>query len=133
MWGQGSALPPSFRSAFSARNSPISRTASSGERFRVLVRTIAIRASSFPAQANLIRWREEAAATRSLLNTAKPLGENRLTLRLKELDTRENTAGKSGVFPRQSGMRRRGPYANIRIWPTGRTTGFAWSARASWT
>jgi len=103
------------------------------ERFRVLVRTIAIRASSFPAQANLIRWREEAAATRSLLNTAKPLGENRLTLRLKELDTRENTAGKSGVFPRQSGMRRRGPYANIRIWPTGRTTAFAWSTRASWT
>jgi regulator of protease activity HflC (stomatin/prohibitin superfamily) len=46
------------------------------------------------AQANLIRRREETAATRSLLNTAKLLEENPLLVRLKELEALEKIAGK---------------------------------------
>ena len=46
------------------------------------------------AQANLIRRREETAATRSLLNTAKLMEGNPLLLRLKELETLEKIAGK---------------------------------------
>ncbi len=46
------------------------------------------------AQANLIRRREEIAATRSLLNTAKLLEENPLLVRLKELETLEKVAEK---------------------------------------
>ena len=46
------------------------------------------------AQANLIRRREETAATRSLLNTARLLGENPLMVRLKELETIERVADK---------------------------------------
>jgi regulator of protease activity HflC (stomatin/prohibitin superfamily) len=38
------------------------------------------------AQANLIKRREETAATRSLLNTARLMEENRVLLRLKELE-----------------------------------------------
>jgi regulator of protease activity HflC (stomatin/prohibitin superfamily) len=41
------------------------------------------------AQANVIRRREETAATRSLLNTAKMMDENPLLLRLKELESLE--------------------------------------------
>jgi len=41
------------------------------------------------AQANGIKRREETAATRSLLNTAKLMEENPLLLRLKELETLE--------------------------------------------
>ena len=41
------------------------------------------------AQANLIRRREETAATRSLLNTAKLMEENPTLLRLKELEMLE--------------------------------------------
>lgn len=41
------------------------------------------------AQANVIRRREEAAATRSLLNAAKVMEENPTALRLKELETLE--------------------------------------------
>jgi len=41
------------------------------------------------AQANNIRRREETAATRSLLNTAKLMDENPLLIRLKELETLE--------------------------------------------
>jgi len=41
------------------------------------------------AQANLIRRREETAATRSLLNTARLMDENPTLLRLKELETLE--------------------------------------------
>lgn len=80
------------------------------EPFGLLVRTIAIRDIILPgdirnilnevvtaekqAQANLIRRREETAATRSLLNTAKLLEENPLMVRLKELETLEKIAGK---------------------------------------
>ena len=39
------------------------------------------------AQANVIRRREETAATRSLLNTAKVMENNPVALRLKELET----------------------------------------------
>jgi regulator of protease activity HflC (stomatin/prohibitin superfamily) len=46
------------------------------------------------AQANVIRRREETAATRSLLNTAKLLEENPLMVRLKELETIEKVADK---------------------------------------
>ena len=46
------------------------------------------------AQANLIRRREETAATRSLLNTAKLMEENPLLVRLKELEALEKIADK---------------------------------------
>ena len=41
------------------------------------------------AQANVIKRREETAATRSLLNTAKLMDENPTLLRLKELEMLE--------------------------------------------
>ena len=41
------------------------------------------------AQANVIRRREETAATRSLLNTAKVMEDNPVALRMKELETLE--------------------------------------------
>ncbi len=44
------------------------------------------------AQANVIRRREETAATRSLLNTAKVMEDNPVALRLKELETLERVA-----------------------------------------
>jgi len=44
------------------------------------------------AQANVIRRREETAATRSLLNTAKVMENNPIALRLKELETLERVA-----------------------------------------
>ena len=46
------------------------------------------------AQANLIRRREETAATRSLLNAAKLMEGNPLLLRLKELESLEKIADK---------------------------------------
>ena len=48
------------------------------------------------AQANLIARREETAATRNLLNTAKLLENNPVLLRLKELETTERIAEKIG-------------------------------------
>ena len=44
------------------------------------------------AQANVIRRREETAATRSLLNTAKVMENNPVALRSKELETLERVA-----------------------------------------
>lgn len=44
------------------------------------------------AQANVIRRREETAATRSLLNTAKVMEGNPIALRMKELETLERVA-----------------------------------------
>ncbi|CAM3531833.1 slipin family protein [Paracidovorax anthurii] len=44
------------------------------------------------AQANVIRRREETAATRSLLNTAKVMEDNSVALRMKELETLERVA-----------------------------------------
>jgi regulator of protease activity HflC (stomatin/prohibitin superfamily) len=46
------------------------------------------------AQANLIRRREETAATRSLLNTARLMEENPTLKRLKELETLEKIVEK---------------------------------------
>lgn len=46
------------------------------------------------AQANVIRRREETAATRSLLNTARLMDENPTLLRLKELESLEKVADK---------------------------------------
>ena len=46
------------------------------------------------AQANVVRRREETAATRSLLNTAKLMDENPTLLRLKELEALEKVADK---------------------------------------
>ena len=46
------------------------------------------------AQANLIRRREETAATRSLLNTAKLMEDNPILVRLKELETLEKVVEK---------------------------------------
>ena len=46
------------------------------------------------AQANVIKRREETAATRSLLNTAKLMDESKTLLRLKELETLEKVTEK---------------------------------------
>lgn len=48
------------------------------------------------AQANLIQRREETAATRSLLNTARLMEESPILLRLKELETLEKLTEKVG-------------------------------------
>ena len=46
------------------------------------------------AQANVIRRREETAATRSLLNTAQVMEKSPIALRLKELESLEKVAEK---------------------------------------
>ena len=46
------------------------------------------------AQANVIRRREETAATRSLVNTAKVMEDNPVALRLKELESLERITAK---------------------------------------
>jgi regulator of protease activity HflC (stomatin/prohibitin superfamily) len=46
------------------------------------------------AQANLVKRREETAATRSLLNTARLMDENPTLMRLKELEALEKVTGK---------------------------------------
>lgn len=48
------------------------------------------------AQANIVRRREETAATRSLLNTAKLMEDNPTLLRLKELEALERVTEKIG-------------------------------------
>jgi len=48
------------------------------------------------ALANVIRRREETAATRSLLNTAKLMEESPILLRLKELEALEKVSEKIG-------------------------------------
>ena len=56
------------------------------------------------AQANLIRRREETAATRSLLNTARLMEENPTLLRLKELETLEKVTEKVGSITVYDGL-----------------------------
>jgi regulator of protease activity HflC (stomatin/prohibitin superfamily) len=56
------------------------------------------------AQANLIPRREETAATRSLLNTAKLMEGNPLLLRLKELESLEKIADKVGKITVVGGL-----------------------------
>ncbi|MBI1772875.1 MAG: slipin family protein, partial [Burkholderiales bacterium] len=46
------------------------------------------------AQANVIRRREETAATRSLMNTSRVMEDNPVALRLKELETLEKMTEK---------------------------------------
>ncbi|MCL2162605.1 MAG: slipin family protein [Betaproteobacteria bacterium] len=60
-----------------------------GEMKDILVRVVEAEKS---AEANVIRRREETAATRSLLNTAKVMEDNPVALRLKELETLERVA-----------------------------------------
>ena len=55
------------------------------------------------AQANLIRRREETAATRSALNTARLMDENPTLLRLKELETLERLMEKVGHIDLHTG------------------------------
>jgi len=57
------------------------------------------------AQANLIRRREETAATRSLLNTAKLMEDNPTLLRLKELEAIERVTEKIGRIDVHAGDR----------------------------
>ncbi|EGV28409.1 band 7 protein [Thiorhodococcus drewsii AZ1] len=56
------------------------------------------------AQANLIRRREETAATRSLLNTAKLMDQNPVLLRLKELEALERVTERVGNLTVFGGM-----------------------------
>ena len=56
------------------------------------------------AQANLIRRREETAATRSLLNTAKLMEQNPTLLRLKELEALEKVTEKVGRIDVHAGQ-----------------------------
>jgi regulator of protease activity HflC (stomatin/prohibitin superfamily) len=56
------------------------------------------------AQANLIRRREETAATRSLLNTARLMEENPTLMRLKELETLEKVTEKVGSLTVYGGL-----------------------------
>jgi regulator of protease activity HflC (stomatin/prohibitin superfamily) len=58
------------------------------------------------AQANLIRRREETAATRSLLNTAKLMEDNPLLVRLKELEALEKIADKVDKITVVGGLNR---------------------------
>ncbi|MEM6495051.1 MAG: SPFH domain-containing protein [Pseudomonadota bacterium] len=55
------------------------------------------------AQANLIRRREETAATRSLLNTAKLMADNPVLMRLKELEALERVTDKIGNIDVRTG------------------------------
>jgi regulator of protease activity HflC (stomatin/prohibitin superfamily) len=56
------------------------------------------------AKANLIRRQEETAATRSLLNTAKLMEDNKLLLRLKELESLEKLVEKVGRIDLHAGQ-----------------------------
>jgi len=56
------------------------------------------------AQANVIKRREETAATRSLLNTAKLMEDNPVLLRLKELEALEKVSEKIGNVIVGNGM-----------------------------
>lgn len=60
-----------------------------GEMKTILARVVEAQKA---AEANVIRRREETAATRSLLNTAKVMEDNPVALRLKELETLERVA-----------------------------------------
>lgn len=55
------------------------------------------------AEANVIRRREETAATRSLLNTAKLMTDNPAMLRLKELEALETISEKIGSLTVHNG------------------------------
>ena len=56
------------------------------------------------AQANMIARREETAATRNLMNTAKLLESNAVLMRLKELESAERIAEKIGTLSVVGGL-----------------------------
>ncbi len=56
------------------------------------------------AQANMITRREETAATRSLLNTAKLMEQNPVLMRMKELESVERIAEKIGSLSVYGGL-----------------------------
>lgn len=56
------------------------------------------------AEANLIKRREETAATRSLSNTAKMMENNAVLVRLKELETLEKVADRIGHISVYGGL-----------------------------
>jgi len=56
------------------------------------------------AQANIIKRREETAATRSLLNTARLMDESPTLLRLKELEMLEKVTAKVGNLNIYNGL-----------------------------
>lgn len=55
------------------------------------------------AQANAIVRREETAATRNMLNTAKLMEENQILLKLKEMEYVEKIASKIGEIKLSNG------------------------------
>ena len=55
------------------------------------------------AQANVIMRREEVASTRSLLNTARLMDENKTLLRLKEMEYLERICDKVGTITLNGG------------------------------
>lgn len=57
------------------------------------------------AEANVIRRREEASATRALLNTAKVMSDNPAMMRLKELEALDRIAEKVGTLTVHSGTK----------------------------
>ena len=57
------------------------------------------------AEANVIRRREDASATRALLNTAKVMSDNPAMMRLKELEALEGIAEKVGTLTVHSGTK----------------------------
>jgi len=71
-----------------------------GEMRDILNRVVA---AEKEAQANVIRRREETAATRSLLNTAKVMEENQIMLRLKELEALETISERVGYLTVHNG------------------------------
>ena len=71
-----------------------------GEMRDILNRVVA---AEKEAEANVIRRREETAATRSLLNTAKVMAENPIMLRLKELEALENISDRVGYLTVHNG------------------------------
>lgn len=56
------------------------------------------------AEANVIRRREETAATRSLLNTDKVMEGNPVARRMKELETLERVAERIDKIPVFGGL-----------------------------
>ncbi len=65
------------------------------------------------AQANTISRREETAATRSLLNTAKLMEDNEMLFKLKEMEYVEQIAEKVGEISLSGGDQMMGQLTKI--------------------
>lgn len=68
---------------------------------RTIMNTVLI--AEKQAQANVITRREEAASTRSLLNTARLMEENKILYRLKEMEYLEKICEKVGSISLSGG------------------------------